>query len=372
MEVVNGAKHTVAEAIMMMDKEGNEFVVVIIKATYRIPKDGKMPRPIIPPQPIVQADQFTGEPGLSAVIYEADYVLRKPLCDVLFHARAHTPDNYPKQSVTVTVQVASMTKTLKVYGPGTWQSGPTGLVAQRQPFVTSLPLTYDHALGGAHAWDDNDPTRIETHRINPVGVGYATKAKRKLADTPTPCIEALDRPITAPDSKAVPQALSALPRNSALRVCYAGTYDETWRQEVFPFLPEDFDERYCQSSPADQQIPYPQGGESVYLANLMAGRTEVRFNLPRFDNIPIRVLKHNHDVLEVQPIVDTLFFEPDEQRFSVVWRGVIPLVRKIREIETIAIGPVCKEWWANKLTGSGCGSCNGNRDQDEAEAGVAA
>ena len=35
---------------------------------------------------------------------------------------------------------------------------------------------------------------------------------------------------------------------------YAGTYDQNWLDNVFPFLPADFDERYYQAAPEDQQI----------------------------------------------------------------------------------------------------------------------
>ena len=38
------------------------------------------------------------------------------------------------------------------------------------------------------------------------------------------------------------------------RLTYAGTYDQTWIDDVFPFLPADFDVRYYQAAPEDQQI----------------------------------------------------------------------------------------------------------------------
>ena len=51
MELINNAKHTVAKATVMLDKAGFEYLVMIIKATYHIPDNNQLPRPIIPSQP---------------------------------------------------------------------------------------------------------------------------------------------------------------------------------------------------------------------------------------------------------------------------------------------------------------------------------
>ncbi|MBN6151684.1 DUF2169 domain-containing protein [Xanthomonas sp. AmX2] len=45
-----------------------------------------------------------------------------------------------------------------------------------------------------------------------------------------------------------------------LRRCLVG--------RCFPFLPQDFDNRYFQAAPDDQQIPCLRGGEDVLLLNL--------------------------------------------------------------------------------------------------------
>ena len=69
-------------------------------------------------------------------------------------------------------------------------------------------------------------------------------------------------------------------RKLAARLKHAGTYDQHWLDEVFPFLPADFDDRYYQAAPEDQWLDEPQGGEEVMLVNLTPeGRTS--FRLPR-------------------------------------------------------------------------------------------
>ncbi len=50
-------------------------------------------------------------------------------------------------------------------------------------------------------------------------------------------------------------------RSSPGRAAFAGTYDRRWLDEVCPFLPEDFDHRYYQGAPPDQQYSHFRGGE---------------------------------------------------------------------------------------------------------------
>ena len=58
--------------------------------------------------------------------------------------------------------------------------------------------------------------------------------------------------------------------------------------------------------------------------------------------------------------MDTLFFEPDAERLSVVWRASTPLRRRLQEIDTITVGPVDPAWWEARslgLSGGGCFGC---------------
>lgn len=73
MNIVSAARHAVVEITSNPDKEGREHLLVVFKATYRIPFDGKAPRPLLPPQPLAMRDLFIGEPGLSAPLYENDF-----------------------------------------------------------------------------------------------------------------------------------------------------------------------------------------------------------------------------------------------------------------------------------------------------------
>jgi hypothetical protein len=161
-------------------------------------------------------------------------------------------------------------------------------------------------------------------------------------------------------------ALSPIGRHWLPRRQYSGTYDDAWKKNIFPFLPEDFDERFNQCAPEDQQIDFPKGGEEVVLVHMMKDRPKVRFRLPRLNKMPIRILMNDYTVEQPLVVVDTLYFEPDEQRFSAIWRASLPIKRRIQDIKTIAIGGICKNWWDAKIIGAeGCMNCAKQRSTQE-------
>src|SRR5262249_5273098 len=90
---------------MGLDKEGRESIVVVVKGTYRIPKNAN-DEPVLTPKqiPLVTADLFSGEPGNSAPTYETDYAPRKPRCDILLNGSAYAPGGRPAERVTVSLR----------------------------------------------------------------------------------------------------------------------------------------------------------------------------------------------------------------------------------------------------------------------------
>ena len=377
MEVVVGSKRLAGGAIVALDVSGREHLVLVAKATWSIPAPGERPRPLLP-QPLAMADVFVGEPGKSAMLYGTDYARFKPRCDVLFNATAHVPAGQPVTDLLVAWQVGTLKKGLRVVGPRTWRKR-LGLVSLTKPEpFTQMPLHYGLAFGGSRTYrkghGDDAQTLTEAHLANPEGVGwFGRHTAGEVDEAPAPNLEALDDPVTRPDGKHQPAAFSAVARHWEPRRQYAGTYDDAWQKNVFPFLPEDFDERFHQCAPEDQQMDYPKGGEPVTLRNLMAERDHVQFNLPAFDTVQFRALRKDYSTEMPQPLVDTLYFEPDEGRFSAVWRASVPIRRRLQEFSTVAIGPVDPAWWEAVQSGQD-GECQGcsEPETDASIAGVGA
>ena len=323
------------------NKAGSECLVIVVKAAYRLPLAGEPAELLDKQVPIVLADTATGEPGFSAPEYESEYCLAKPKVDVLLLGSAYAPKGAPAKHVVVSMQVGNLTKSFKVTGKRKWKTRLLGTMistSKPEPF-TQQPISYDIAFGGTETGPKRKE-RCETYQQNPVGCGFFSR-KRYAHGKPMPQTEELSKPVKSPYGKYRPMSFGPVGRNWLPRCDYAGTYDQRWREEVFPFLPEDFDDRYFQCAPEDQQLPSLAGGEPVKLVNLThpaltpSGRLE--FTLPDL-TVNVTLSPKNGAPEQESARVDTLTIEPDKQRFTVVWRVVKDLQNDPLRYKRIEIG----------------------------------
>jgi hypothetical protein len=324
-----------AGCTMGLDKEGRESLVVCLKGTYGFPKNGQAPE-LLPEQlPLVEADQFSGEPGLSAPVYESDYAPVKPRCDILFNGSAYAPGGKPAAKVPVALQFGDMKKSFVVVGDRKWKHHLLGIKADRPIPFMQMPISYDRAFGGV---DDSrrDPKKVRVVMENPVGAGYHHYLDGSSVDgMPLPNTEEYGRPVKRPNKIYRPMAFGPIGRGWQPRTPLAGTYDQNWQDNIFPFLPPDFKDDYFQAAPADQQVPHPKGGEPVILVNLTpAGRQG--FIFPAISLMAWFFLK-NGEEKERRLVVDTVVLEPDQDRFSVTSRTSLPLQRNMLEVELVVV-----------------------------------
>ena len=334
-----------------MDAHGQLSIVVVAKGTYTLPTAvGESPVLHKTQQPLQEADTFEGDPESSAPIIESDYSPYKPRCDVLLSGHAYAPEGQAADRVAVRLQVAEVDKSLCVTGNRHWHKGKPSPI---EPF-TRLPIHYGRAYGGSRPLPQKPnaegPVLQDCYLANPVGIGYYPNCnKPALEGLPLPNIEALDRFVRRPVEKEFPPlAFGPLGRAWLPRVNYAGTYDAQWQQQKFLFLPDDFDERFYQTAPSDQQTAYLQGGELVTLTNLTPqGRTH--FHLPTL-TVPVTFFydQVNHTTLEM--VIDTLHLFPSEGYFTLSWRARLPLQADFFELQEVYVGQQSRAWWrARKL-----------------------
>lgn len=363
MQLHIGSKHHAAEVAVALDVTGREHLVVVAKATWAIPEPGQRPRPLLPQAPSMVDDYF-GEPGESAMRYGSDFARFKPRCDVVFDACAHAPRGIEVTQLNAAWKVGNLQKQIRVWGPRHW-AGKAGAarLSEPQPF-SSVALHYGNAFGGSLQYEDGvDGARLaDVYLPNPIGKGFVGPHTRsQTGGLPASQLEAPHDALVNPEGPHLPWAFSALPANCPPRIQYAGTYDSAWETHVAPFLPEDFDERFHQIAPEDQQMPYPEGALPVVLENLMAGRPRVTFTTPNLQALRVKVLRTDYSVEEVHAPIDTLFFETEAGRFSAVWRASIALRRRLQEIDTVAVGQVDAAWWRARSLGleqeGGCQGC---------------
>jgi hypothetical protein len=312
----------------------------VVKATYNIPANGQEPTLAEEQMNLVQGDEFSGEPGLSAPLHESDYSHRKPRCDVVLNGSAYAPGNLPAAAAEVSLRVGSMRKSFSVFGDRRWQDIMLS-TGDPEPF-TRTPISYDHAYGGADSNEDQ-PEKVATYPENPVGKGYHPIRRRSaLVGELLPNTAEGRSPISDTKGHHRPMSFGPVGRNFSPRYKHAGTYNQDWLDNEAPFWPADFSYAYFQCAPDDQQVSFPQGGEEVELQNLTPDGSRY-FRLPR-RVMPVTFLPHRGPDMQREAFCDTLLIEPDLGRFSMTWRVPFPLRRNMFELKQIIVGELPSSW----------------------------
>ncbi len=331
---------------MGVQPDGRELLVVVAKGTFTIPASGNEPKLADEQVPLVMTDEFSGEPGFSAPLSEIDYAPHKPKCDVLLNGSAYAPGEKPAERVTVSIRVGDWSKSFDVVGNRTWKAGLLQTSHTGPEPFTAMPISYNNAFGGidkAKSDSESDQYCLDNH----VGIGFNTHASpNDWQETPLPNTEETGRPITSPTGTYRPMALGPIGRAWQQRVQYAGTYDQNWLDNVFPFLPADFREEYYQAAPADQWIEYVQGGEQVELTNLTPSGS-ASFMLPTI-RVPVDFFRKDGEQVSMIANNDTVVFEPDEGRFTISCRATLPLKKNIHEMSRVVVGSPPRSWYEDE------------------------
>ncbi len=362
VELVNGTKMA-AGWTLATDPDGRERVVVVVKGTFGLPTPDAPDAPLeLSPEqhPLVMADEFTGEPGLSATVYESDFPPHKPRCDVLVNGSAHAPGGRPATSVVATLRVSApggtgFEKSIEVVGARVWEKKMLGATPSApEPFV-STPITYDVAFGGTDASEKN-PDKQKCHLANPVGTGYYPHQGGKALDgLALPHTQQPGKAVISPTGKYKPMSFGPIGRSFAPRYKRAGTYDDAWQEERFPHLPDDFDPAYHQSAPDDQLIDHPtrpDGTTTPVRIELVSMTPEGRlaFELPTM-GVPVEFTDGEYERTQTHATLDTIIVEPDLGRVMLAWRTTRPLDRDIFDVRQCVVGRMSRAWYRARLTG---------------------
>ena len=259
MELIN-ATGMQAGYTMGLQPDGRELLVVVVKGTFTIPEDPKKEPELAEEQvPLVEADVFTGEPGFSAPLYESDYAPRSRAATSCSTA-APCPGGKPAERVTVSLRVGPW------QSRSTWSAIGSGNAASARPPTnpepfTVMPISYDNAFGGVDR-SREDPAKHRWYPLNHAGVGYHEYLDAD-SSTASPAQHRGDRPDRSPtpggNTGRWPSARSVGPGSRGPSMPAPTTRSGSTTSSRSS--PADFDERYYQSAPEDQQIPYPQGGK---------------------------------------------------------------------------------------------------------------
>jgi hypothetical protein len=334
MQINTNTTGMAAGLTVFTDKDGRDHCVVVVKGTFLVDGDGRVV-PAEIQEPLATCDEHHGDPGTTAIKYECEFAPFKPRADVIINGQAHAKNGDPVTETTVAVEIGSMRKEVRVVGDRHWESGVFGFrPTEPTPFVT-MPLTFERAFGGS----DNshpDPKHHGAELRNLVGVGFRKNPSvEAIEGSPLPNLEHPRHPMRGWGDMIPPVGFGVVGRGWQPRIKFAGTYDQEWLDERFPFLPKDFQQEYFLSAPVDQQFPHFLGDEAVRCLNMTPGGT-FEFTVPRMD-VPITFRFRDRNVPGI-PALDTLIVEPDQRRFLAIWRASTPLGRKLNALREVVVG----------------------------------
>ena len=170
-----------------------------------------------------------------------------------------------------------------------------------------------------------------------------------MDNTLLPNTEERGKSVGLPAGNYRPMSFGVIARNWEPRYKLAGTYDQNWIDNVFPFLPADFNAAYYQAAPVDQQIDFLKGNEVVELINLTP-QGKMVFRLPKHE-IPVTFFLKKSGKEEKQAVADTLVLEPDLNRFTITWRTHLPLKKNMFEVSQVLAGNMPRAWWRARELG---------------------
>lgn len=317
-----------ANMALFPDEEGVDALYVNVKATFTIGPQWTLADEQLPPQ---AEDEYYGEPGSSSLKYSSDYHLGKPATDIIMLGHACAPDQTPVQQLDVSLSVANLAKTIRVFGDREWQNGSITAPAS----FKTMPLVYERAFGGTHVADNEGEKTVGEAR-NPVGVGFSGRRKpREMDGQPLPNLEDPRQLIQSVRDNPEPACFGYRSPNWQPRVSYAGTYDQQWQAERAPYLPFDYDKRFLSAAHPDLICDgFLQGGEAVEIVN-MHPTGELRFDLPY-----IKLVAHvDFDVGSISPAfnLETVLLEPNQLQIAMVWKAKVPCDKKTLKIKQVTV-----------------------------------
>jgi len=321
-----------AERTWVRDETGAEIWIVAVKGSFVIRPDGKQ---TLDPEPakIARVPQFIGQPGVSSLLYESDLVHTKARTDVILHGHAYSPGGKPATQTDVRLKVATIDKALRVHGDRRWEPGLLRTALTRPEPFTRIPIMYERAFGGTDQSSKN-PKRHAWEPRNPVGTGFATH-RSHLRGQLAPNIEDPRKPYRS-WRRGRPAGFGPIARHWSPRVQLAGTYDQAWEESRSPLLPADFDRRFYQCAPEDQQAQgFLKGGEIVELHNLTPDGF-LSFRLPRV-TLGMTTRFYDGTMSRHRATLHSVIIHPDERRFQLVWHSQLPCHQKVNQLEVTEV-----------------------------------
>jgi len=328
MELINMTRFSTSH-LVIPDGRGKEILLVVAKATFAISSRLVL---IDEQSPVFPTDIYFGPPESSSIRYAGECVPVKPMTDVVLFGCAY-PEKEGDTRVDVQLSCMTISKTVTVFGDRVWMKRGYEYVASQPRQIKRVPLRYERAFGGMDEDDTQFPNGCDS---NPVGLGFASRrSKKEFEGQAVPNVLGSNSTIHSPNSRSEVAGFSWIAPHWYPRAKLAGTYDESWLKNRMPNLPADFEDRYFNAAPLDQQLADPLlGGERIEIRNATADGL-LAFEVPKLDLILSVCI--GDELLESSMRCDTLAIDTEERLVSMVWRSNLDVHQRVPSISWICV-----------------------------------
>ncbi|AUI87864.1 hypothetical protein BS333_15835 [Vibrio azureus] len=306
------------------NEHGEEVWVVVGKQTWQF-NDGQWQS--LAESEIFDDPQYLGEEGFSALKVDHEFAFFKPNTDVLIYGKARS---YGKKPVTYQecriLLDGHVDKTIAIHGERVWvEHGGSISVSLPQPFIEK-DMDYTCAVGGGFD--------------NRIGGGIA-ESTAELLQQPVPSVFYPGETWSPSVTHCRVAGFGAIPPFFSQRQKLAGTFDEEWLETRKPMLPVDFDVKFNQSAPQDQQCKgYVSGGERLMMSGFCHNDT-ITFRIPDKKYMAIATFKDRQEQAAM-PIY-TIFADTERKQISLSYTAVFPCQGREHLLVSTAVKSLAEE-----------------------------
>ena len=239
-----------------------------------------------------------------------DFAMPKPKAEVLVCGSCY--NNIPENGAShVKLEVGNINKELYVFGERRWSGGS---ITKPLPFK-SMPIDFSHATG------DGDLL---------------------------PNIEEPKSLVTSKNTKKIPASFMPIDITSMDNMKKLGTFDEGYRQTLWPGFASDMDYSFFNVAPYNQQQDgFFEGGEGIKILNMHPQKQLLSSSVPQTSFRCFATIEQKNkddEFKEIKLQRDTLWLFPDLQRGIVIFRGTLKIADEIySDIKYLNIKPVFED-----------------------------
>lgn len=261
-----------------------------------------------------------------------DALMPKPCGEFLAAGKCFSASGKPTPALQVRLAVGRLEKNIVVFGPRTWSTQYFKNM-KIEPFV-EMDICYEKAFGGPG------------FGRNPLGTGYFAGhgGEREIKERHLPNIEHPGQLITSPSDSPDPVGIGPLGMDWPQRAGCLGAYDRKWLNSNWPWFPDDFDPKFFNAAPQDQQLAsgYFKGDEPLVIEHMHSHVPRIASALPGLRTRCFITWKERYkkeEFIELPARLDTVWLFPNVLKGVLIWRAVREVADEdAEEVSSLVVG----------------------------------